>query len=192
MRDELACTYISPPLPPPVRPSVRVATARSGLDSDLAFPRHFITSGGTHSRRRIKWPTRPVGGPWTYSLPNDIYKKKENRKYGSLCLDAHKFRTPLVLRLCSTPPHHKSALHYLLVLATYYYYGDKDAVCFKSRMYCFSCSAVLLPETYVSYLPSNLFKSSSSTYHAMPPCKEEEGRTTAKLASSILYTLLEL
>lgn len=170
---------IPPPLPPPVRRSVRVATARSGLESDLAFPRHFTT----HSRRRIKWPTRPVGGPWTYSLPNYIYtKKKKKGNMGLSVLDAHKFRTPLVLRymalLHSTTPYHKPALHYLLVLATYYYYyGDKDAVCFKSRMYCFSCSAVLLPETYVAYLPSNLVKSSSSTYHAMPPCKEE-GKTT--------------
>lgn len=178
-----------PPLPPPVRPSVRVATARSGLESDLAFPRHLFTSGGTHSRRRIKWPTRPVGGPWTFSLPNDIYKKKrKKRKYGSLCLDAHKFRTPLVLRymalLHSTTPQTCTTL----LACTCYILLLRRQRCrmFQIKDVLFlSCSAVLLPETYVAYLPSNLFKSSSSIYHAMPPCKEE-GRTTAKLASSIL------
>lgn len=183
--------YIPPPLPPPVRPSVRVATARSGLESDLAFPRHFITSGGTHhSRRRIKWPTRPVGGPWTYSRPNDIYKKKEI--WVSLSRRAqipHSTRTKVhgSAPLHSTTPQTCTTLLactcYILLLRRQ-----------RCRMFqiqdvlFFSCSAVLLPETYVAYLPSNLFKSSSSSYHAMPPCKEE-GRTTAKLASSILYTL---
>lgn len=178
MRDELACMYcIPPPLPPPVRPSVRVATARSGLESDLAFPRHLFTSGGAHSRRRIKWPTRPAGGPWTYSLPNDMYKKKEKKEiWVSLSRRAqipHSTRTKVH---GSAPLHHTTNLHYTTcyTLATT---ATKMPYVSNPGCFVFSCSAVLLPETYVPYLPSNLFKSSSSTYHAMPPCKEE-GKTT--------------
>lgn len=83
----------------------------------------------------------------------------------------------------SAPLHHTTNLHYTTCLyLLLQYYGEKDAVCFKSRMFCFSCSAVLLPETYG--IPYHLV-------HIMPPCKEE-GKDDAKLASSILYTLLEL
>lgn len=146
MRDELAYIFRRRcRRRPSVRPSV------SPRHEAGSFSRHLHT----HSRRRIK-VAHPTGGPWTYSLPNEhIYKKK--RKYGSLCLDAHKFRTPLVLRymvlLHSTTPHHKPALHYLLVLATYYYYGDKDAVCFKSRMFVFSAVPCSYPRHTV-YLTS--------------------------------------
>lgn len=172
--------YIPPPLPPPsVGPSVRVATARSGFFSLVTYYMY----GGT----QVAHPTG--GGPWTYSLPNDIYKIKEKRKYGSLCLDAHEFRTPLVLRymvlLHST---HTTNLHYttLQLVLTTDLLRRKRSVCFKSRMFVFSCSAVLLPETYVPYLPSNLFKSSSSTYHAMPPCKEEGRRPPSSPAGSYI------
>lgn len=184
---------IPPPLPPPVRPSVRVATARSGLESDLAFPRHLHVGGPcTHSRRRIKWPTRPVGGPWTYSLPNDIYTKKRKKEiWVSLSRRAqipHSTRTKVH---GSAPLHHTTNLHYTTCYLLLLLRRQRCRMFQIQDVLFFSCSAVLLPETYVAYLPSNLFKSSSSTYHAMPPCKEE-GRTTAKLASSILYTLLEL
>lgn len=100
---------IPPPLPPPVRPSVRVATARSGLESDLAFPRHFYYIR-RYSLAQTDKVAHPTGG-WSvaiFAAERHIQKKRKKRKYGSLCLDAHKFRTPLVLRymalLHSTTP----------------------------------------------------------------------------------------
>lgn len=127
-----------------VRRSVR--PCRHGTKRVL-FSRHLLHVG----RYLLKWPTRPVGGPWTYSLPNEhIQKKKKKEIWVSLSRRAqipHSTRTK-VHGSAPLHPHHKPALHYLLVLATYYYYGDKDPVCFKSRMFVFSCSAVLLPETY--------------------------------------------
>lgn len=131
-------------------------------------------------REVLKWPTRPVVVRGHIRC-RTTYIQKEKGKYGSLCLDAHEFRAPLVLRymvlLHSTTPQTCTTLLYNLLLLTYY--GDKDAVCFKSRMFCFSCSAVLLPETYG--IPYHLV-------HIMPPCKQE-AKDDAKLASSILYTL---
>lgn len=170
MRDELACiSRRRCRRRPSVRPSVSPRHEAGSFLSSLTS----VHVGGA----QVAHPTG--GGPWTYSLPNEhIYKKK--RKYGSLCLDAHKFRTPLVLRymvlLHST---HTTRLHYTrrynLLLLTYY--GDKDAVCFKSRMFVFSAVPCSYPRHTV-YLTT-----------IMPPCKEE-GRRQARQQYCILHTLL--
>lgn len=108
MRDELACIVSRRRCRrrPSVRPSVSPRHEAGSFLSSLTS----VHVGGA----QVAHPTG--GGPWTYSLPNDIYKIKEKRKYGSLCLDAHKFRTPLVLRymvlLHST---HTTNLHYNLL-----------------------------------------------------------------------------
>lgn len=155
-----------------VRRSVR--PCRHGTKRVL-FSRHLLHVGRYSSGPPDRWVVRG------HIRCRTTYIQKEKGKYGSLCLDAHKFRTPLVLRymvlLHSTTPQTCTTLLYNLLLLTYY--GDKDAVCFKSRMFCFSCSAVLLPETYG--IPYHLV-------HIMPPCKQE-AKDDAKLASSILYTL---
>lgn len=109
MRDELAYIFRRRcRRRPSVRRSVSPRHEAGSFPSSLTS----VHVGGA----QVAYPTG--GGPWTYSLPNEhIYKKKEKRKYGSLCLDAHKFRTPLVLRymvlLHST---HTTNLHYTTCL----------------------------------------------------------------------------
>lgn len=143
-----------------VRRSVR--PCRHGTKRVL-FSRH----SHTHLRRRIKWPTRPVVRGLIRCRTNMYTKKKEI--WVSLSRRAqipHSTRTK-VHGSAPLHPHHKPALHYLLVLATYYYYGDKDPVCFKSRMFVFSAVPYSYPRHTVYTLPP-------STYHA----PLQGGRTT--------------
>lgn len=98
MRDELAYIFRRRcRRRPSVRPSVSPRHEAGSFLSSLITCRRY--SSGPPDR----W--------WSVDLfaaERDTYKKKEKRKYGSLCLDAHKFRTPLVLRymvlLHSTTP----------------------------------------------------------------------------------------
>lgn len=166
---------IPPPLPPPsVRRSV------SPRHEAGSFSRHLLHVGGT----LLKWPTRPVvvRGHIRCRTTN-IQKKKKKEIWVSLSRRAqipHSTRTKVhgSAPLHSTTPQTCTTL---LACTCYYYYGDKDAVCFKSRMFCFSCSAVLLPETY------------GIPYHHHAPLQGGK-KDDAKLASSILHTctLLEL
>lgn len=156
-----------------VRRSVR--PCRHGTKRVL-FSRHLLHVGGT----QVAHPTG--GGPWTYSLPNEhVYKKKEI--WVSLSRRAqipHSTRTKVH---GSAPLHHTTNLHstttcYSTLLT---YYGDKDAVCFKSRMFCFLCSAVLLPETY------------GIPYHHHAPLQGGKTTPSSPAVSYIPYlTLLEL
>lgn len=161
MRDELA--YISRRRcrrRPSVRPSVS--------------PRHeagsFLSSLIT-CREVLKWPTRPVVVVRGHIRCRTTYTKKRKRKYGSLGLDAHKFRTPLVLRymvlLHSTTPQTCTTL---LACTCYYCYGEKDAVCFKSRMFCFFLQCRALTRDIRYTLP--------------PSCPLVRRKDDAKLASS--------
>lgn len=88
--------------------SVRVATARSGFFSLVTYLR---TCRRCSSGPPDRWWSVDI-----FAAERHI-QKKEKRKYGSLCLDAHKFRTPLVLRymvlLHST---HTTNLHYTTCL----------------------------------------------------------------------------
>lgn len=170
MRDELA--YISRRRcrrRPSVRPSVSPRHEAGSFLSSLITCRRY--SSGLPDR----W--------WSVDIfaAERTCIQKEKGKYGSLCLDAHKFRTLLVLRymvlLHSTTPQTCTTTCYLLL-------RRERSVCFKSRMFVFSCSAVLLPETYgIPYL---------LVYISCPLARRKDD---AKLASSILHrylTLLEL
>lgn len=162
--------YIPPPLPPPsVGPSVRVATARSGFFSLV-----------TYLRTCRRYSSGPPGRWWwsvdIFAAERHMYTKRKREIWVSLSRRAqipHSTRTK-VHGSAPLYPHHKPALHYCTTC--YYYYGDKDPVCFKSRMFCFSCSAVLLPETY------------GIPYHHHAPLQGGR-KDDAKLASSILHTL---
>lgn len=158
---------------PSVRPSVSPRHEAGSFLSSLTS----VHVGGTQV-------AHPTGG-WSvdiFAAERHVQNKRKKEIWVSLSRRAqipHSTRTKVH---GSAPLHHTipqtcTTLLYNLLLLTYY--GDKDAVCFKSRMFCFSCSAVLLPETYG--IPYHLV-------HIMPPCKQE-AKDDAKLASSILYTL---
>lgn len=103
-------------------PSVR--PCRHGTKRVL-FSRHFTCR--RCSLAQTDKVAHPTGG-WSvdiFAAERHIQKKKKKRKYGSLCLDAHKFRTPLILRymalLHSTTPqnlHYTTTCLYLLHTTT--------------------------------------------------------------------------
>lgn len=108
MRDELACIVSRRRCRrrPSVRPSVSPRHEAGSFLSSLTYSVAQTDKSGPPDR----WWSVDI-----FAAERHIQKKRK-RKYGSLCLDAHKFRTPLVLGkgtwFCSTPPHHKPALHY--------------------------------------------------------------------------------
>lgn len=167
---------IPPPLPPPsVGPSVRVATARSGFFSLVTYLRtcRRYSSGPPD---RWWWSVDIFAAERTYK----VYKKKGKRKYGSLCLDAHKFRTPLVLKVHgSAPLHHTTNLHYTTCLYLLLLLRRQRCRMFQIQDVCFSAVPCSYPRHTV-YLTT-----------IMPPCKEE-GRRQARQQYLTYLTLLEL
>lgn len=148
MRDELACIVFRRRCRrrPSVRPSV------SPRHEAGSFSRHLHT----HSRRRIKWPTRPVVVRGHIRCRTNIYAKKKEI-WVSLSRRAqipHSTRTKVH---GSAPLHHSdhtTNLHYTTVqLATTDLLRRERCRMFQIQDVCFSCSAVLLPETYgIPYL----------------------------------------
>lgn len=146
MRDELAYIFRRRcRRRPSVRPSVS--------------PRHeagsFLSSLIITCRRYSSGPPDRWWSVDLFAAERHIYKRKSKGKYGSLCLDAHEFRTPLVLRymvlLHSTTPQTCTTL----LACTCYILLLRRQRCrmFQIQDVLFFCSAVLLPETYVPYPP---------------------------------------
>lgn len=153
---------IPPPLPPPsVGPSVRVATARSGFFSLV-----------TYLRTCRRYSSGPPDRWWSvdiFAAERHIYKRKEKRKYGSLCLDAHEFRTPLALRYMvllhsthTTNLHYTTCLYLLLLLR-------------RQRCRMFQIQDVL----FFLAVPCSYPRHTVYLTTIMPPCKEE-GRRQAR------------
>lgn len=122
------------------------------------------------------------GGPWTYSLPNEIYTKRKKEIWVSLSRRAqipHSTRTKVH---GSAPLHHTTNLHYTTVqLATTDLLRRERCRMFQIQDVCFFCSAVLLPETYgIPYL---------LVYISCPLARRKDD---AKLASSMYLTYLTL
>lgn len=170
-----------------IYPAAAAAAVRRSVGPSVS-PRHeagsFLSSltsvhvGGA----QVAHPTG--GGPWTYSLPNDTYIQKKRKKeiWVSLSRRAqipHSTRTK-VHGSAPLHPHHKPALHYLLVLATDLLRRERCRM-FQIKDVWFFCSAVLLPETY------------GIPYHHHAPL---QGGKTTPSSPAVLYltylTLLEL
>lgn len=156
-------------------PAAAAAAVRRSVGPSVS-PRHeagsFLSSltsvhvGGT----QVAHPTG--GGPWTYSLPNDIYKKKEKKEiWVSLSRRAripHSTRT----KVHGSAPLHPHHSLYLLHTTTVLLRRQRSRM-FQIKDVWFFCSAVLLPETYgIPYL---------LVYISCPLARRKDD---AKLASS--------
>lgn len=154
-----------------VRRSVR--PCRHGTKRVL-FSRHSLHVGGT----QVAHPTG--GGPWTYSLPNDIYTKRKREIWVSL---SRRAQIPLSTRTKvhgSAPLHHTTNLHYT---TTRYSTTDLPTTATKipyvSNQGCFVFLAV----------PCSYPRHTVYLTTIMPPCKEEGRRRQARQQYCILHTL---